>query len=294
MIFNINKNNIKIIIICLIIICIIVCIITYCINKNKTKIVWTYWENVNRDKYPTHIKLCFDTMKKHLGNKLIIVNDKTIHDYIPNLRKDLNKLNIAQKVDYYRIALLYYYGGIWIDADTIVMKNFDDIFDKLKIYDFVGFGCSSDIKKCFNGINKPCNGFMGSKPYGKLITCCFNKLNETLNVKKDNYGYFDLGKIIIWKCLNELYNFDKSYNYYHYSCEYDGSRDKNGYFVSANEHFDKKTTHLLNIDNTFIIALTGNRILNYPEYKWILDCDEKELLYNSYWISELYRKALQL
>ena len=32
--------------------------------------------------------------------------------------------HIAQKVDYYRSVILYHNGGMWIDSDTIVLRNF--------------------------------------------------------------------------------------------------------------------------------------------------------------------------
>ena len=44
----------------------------------------------------------------------------------------LDRLIIQQKVDYYRVLLLNKYGGLYLDADTIVMKNPIEIVNKLK------------------------------------------------------------------------------------------------------------------------------------------------------------------
>ena len=102
-------------------------------------------------------------MKKIL---MLFLNEKTVYNYIPDLRKDLDKkLSIQQKTDYIRIMLLYRYGGIWVDSDTIAMNNFKKITDKLNKYDFVGFGCH--YKNCRNsGYPKPANWVVASKKKG--------------------------------------------------------------------------------------------------------------------------------
>jgi hypothetical protein len=153
--------------------------------------VWTYWENkAGRSEPYSHIQLCFETMKKHYSNyNFIILNPETINLYLPNIRTDLNDLMIAQKVDYYRVALLEKYGGIWVDADTIALTNLDEVFNKLDNgSDFVGFGCTG--KTCFNGYPDPSNGVMGSRKNGRLMNCCLNKLDSMLNADNKNHKYF--------------------------------------------------------------------------------------------------------
>ena len=172
--------------------------------QKTPKNVFTYWENKDGRTEPyAHIKLCFDTMKQHFTNyNFVILNPETIKEYLPNVRSDLNNLMIAQKVDYYRVALLYHYGGIWIDADTIVMKNLNQIFEKLDSgYDYAGFGCTGIV--CFNGYPKPSNWVMASRKNGKLMERCLKKLNEKLDQNNKNHNYFDVGQLLLWECLNE-------------------------------------------------------------------------------------------
>lgn len=264
------------------------------VNKfsESDKIVWTYWENLN-DKTPTHIKLCLDTFKKHLGSKykLIILNENTIKNYLPNVRNDLDNLMIAQKVDYYRIALLYYYGGIWIDADTIIMSNLDDIFEKLKTYDFVGFGCTDYI--CFNGKNQPSNGVLASKKNSILMKLCLEKLNNKLNDKNKlkQLNYYDLGKYIIWESLKELQK-TNNYDYYHYPSEYDGTRDKSGIWLDTNRHFSEEEINLIDENKLFFIFLTNAGINKYQP--WVKNTDINDILYGKYWISKMFRKSLEI
>jgi hypothetical protein len=265
-------------------------------NPKSNKFIWTYWENKSgRTESFAHIKLCFKTMEKHLGKyNLVILDEKTIHNYLPNLRPDLSNYLIAQKVDYYRVALLVRYGGIWIDADTIVMKDLDDIFNKLNKYDFLGFGCTGDI--CFNGYPDPSNGVMASRKNGILMRCVLNKLNKMFDLKSkdktNKFDYFEFGKKIIWDCLDNLLNTNYKYLYYHYTSEYDGSRDNKGKWLHTPEHFSKNNIILLDENKTFFVFLANYEIMHYPENKWILTLSESDILNGPWWISNMYRKAL--
>lgn len=252
--------------------------------------VFTYWENKGDRTEPYgHIKLCFETMKKHYDKyNFVILTPETIKQYIPNIRTDLNDLLIAQKVDYYRVALLYIYGGIWIDADTIVLKNLDEVFDKLDNgYEFTGFGCTG--KKCFNGYPSPSNGVMGSRKNGKLMGCCLKKLDKILDSNNKKHKYFDLGKKVIWECMDDL----KPYDYYHFPSEYDGSRDIDGYWIHTPNHLSKEPTKLLNENKALFIFLANYEIMNDDDNKWFMNLSDKEILTGLWWISDLYRKALK-
>ena len=51
------------------------------------------------------------------------------------------------------MLLLYKYGGLYVDADTIVLRDPIEIIHKLQKYDFVGFGCTGN--RCNYGYGKP-------------------------------------------------------------------------------------------------------------------------------------------
>ena len=258
-------------------------------KTNTPRYVWSYWENKEDRQEPyAHIKLCFETMKKHYNKyNFIILNESTIKHYLPNLRSNLDDLMIAQKVDYYRVALLEKYGGVWVDADTIVLKNLDEVFDKLDNgYDYVGFGCTGKI--CVNGYPDPSNGVMASRKNGRLIQCCLKKLNNMLDAKNKNYKYFDLGKNVIWKCKDELTDYD----YFHFSSEYDGSRDEQGKWVHTPNHLSEIPTKLLDENKAFFIFLANYELMNNEDNKWFLNLNQEQILNGKMWISSLYRKAL--
>ena len=91
-----------------------------------------YWDNLNNKSPPEYITLCINKMKLIFGDSLIIINKHNLKNYVPELPPYFNRIpKIAIKVDYIRIALLYYHGGCYLDADTIVFPKFRDYIENL-------------------------------------------------------------------------------------------------------------------------------------------------------------------
>ena len=99
-------------------------------NKNK---IFTFWEP--KENIPAYIQLCLKTWEKFLPEYEIVVLDysnldkylgKNFYDEI--LYKDFRFHILSDAI---RAALLKLYGGIWLDADTIItsseVKNFFNI-----------------------------------------------------------------------------------------------------------------------------------------------------------------------
>ena len=118
-------------------------------NENgKSKIIFSFWEP--QDKMPGYLALCIKTWKKFLPNYQINILDfNSAKIYLgESIFKNIycEDLNLPTQVDAIRVALLKKYGGIWMDADTIVLNN--DIFNKLKDFELIMFG--SEISKIQN------------------------------------------------------------------------------------------------------------------------------------------------
>ena len=258
-------------------------------NKNVNPYLWLYWENIKTKKTPTIIKLCIESIKNHCKKdfNIILLNEKTIYNYLPNLRKDLDNLLIAQKVDYIRIALLYKYGGIYMDADTIVVRSLLPIIKKLKYYDFVGFGCTG--KYCSNGYPRPSNGVMASRKNSILMKKTLEDLNIILNNKKLKYSYFSLGKNVIWRNISKLQN-TSNYKYYHYDSSYDGTRMINKRWVRY-DYYLNNNIKLLNEQNLFFIMLTNTGCNNKKVCDKLFSMSKKELLNSNTFISRMFRKS---
>lgn len=307
-----SELNYNIVIFLLVVLLFVMCFIIFLINmrsiqnntydmpiKNPSNkpYLFSYWENRNGSR-PPYIDLCFKTFYKQCSNnfQVIILDEKSVLNYLPNLRTDLDKLGLAHKSDYIRIALLFYYGGLWLDADTLVLNNLQEIVDKLNQgVDFLGFGCSYDGCKT-NGYPKPSNGVMASQQYGILIKQCLNKLDRKItnyfddsNPKKE-LGYFDFGKIVIWEELDILMK--NGYSYHHFPAHVDGTRDINGNWIPK-ELIIEKQIQLLDEDKLFFVMLVNSTYCGSdPKYNWFCKKTEQEILEGDYHLARLFKRAL--
>jgi hypothetical protein len=173
------------------------------------------------------------------------------------------------------------------------MSNLKPIIDKLKKYDFVGFGCTGHL--CTNGRMKPSNGVLASKRNSILMKNVLDELDKKLDIKNSEYNYFDLGKLVIWKELNKLVK--DGYDYYHYDSAYDGTRKKNKRWLRPENYFDMDT-EVLDEDKLFFILLTNSGLNHDNKYKVtfekFLKMNQSDILKQEYWISKMFRKSLNL
>lgn len=92
--------------------------------KNE-KYIFTFWEP--KDKMPPYIKLCINTWRKFLPDyKIIILGYDDLNTWLGYDFYDeylYNNFSLDKQSDAIRVALLYKYGGIWMDADTIVTSE---------------------------------------------------------------------------------------------------------------------------------------------------------------------------
>jgi hypothetical protein len=277
-------------------------------NNNVTKsenkpYMWSYWQLMNGTAQPpSYITLCFDIMKRNSAKyfTLIILNEKSVFEYLPDLRKDIDDLPIALKVDYIRIKLLHKYGGLWIDADTIMMTDLKTIADALHNgIDFIGVGCTGGVCKNTDGYGRPSNGVIGSTKNGLLINHCLDNLNKKLDLyyltdkaKRVDFDYFDLGKKIIWEEYDKLMQTNRNYKYYHLPSYADGTRDINGHWVAPNLIFPNHI-ELLDKDRLEVVMLANSEYCgSNPKYNWFCKLPYDEVLNGKYFVSSLFRSAL--
>ena len=99
----------------------------------------------------------------------------------------------AQKADYLRIAILYYYGGFYFDFDTIVLQSIKPWLEKLQDYELVWAN----------------NSNFGGQKGSTFLKICLQVLNHKLN-KSSNLQFIwaELGATIseIKKILSDKIN----------------------------------------------------------------------------------------
>jgi len=257
-------------------------------DYTKKPYMWLYWDNKTDKNNPAIIDLCYDTVVKHCSNSFEIVrlNKDNIESYIPELEHYkiyMKDLIIAHKVDIYRIMLLYKYGGIYLDSDIIVLKDPVEIIDKLKKYDFVGFGCTG--YECKNGYGNPSNWLLASRPNTNLMG---NILNKQLEIIKKNkkLDYHDIGKMLIWQELDNL--FKQEYEYYHYPNTIDGTRDKDGKWVTTQRLFSNEKIEYDNEKDMLFCVYYNSSDLN------INKLTKEEILSKDWNITKFIKKSLQI
>lgn len=139
-------------------------------NKSKSKEfgklpVFVFWAQ-GIDQIPEIVNVCIKKLQTTVPTEnLHILTDSNINYYIdiPSQVLKLKDKSLAHLADYYRVALLERYGGIWIDATTMVKSNFyDDIKFLLKENTvltprYLQKGVSTSISNWFIAVSQPKN-----------------------------------------------------------------------------------------------------------------------------------------
>ncbi len=94
------------------------------IKNDKNDKIWTIWLQ-GEENAPALVKACFRSVRKHCSQELVVLDEKTIFDYIElpdeivQKYKD-GKIAHAHFADICRVELLYRHGGYWLDATGFV------------------------------------------------------------------------------------------------------------------------------------------------------------------------------
>lgn len=229
--------------------------------------VWTYWEG-NRVPY---IDLCLDTIRKYSkGLNFVLLNDNLVKTYL-NLPFKYNKLSVVHKADYIRVALLCKYGGIWLDADTIVLKPLVKLVNFLEKYKFMGFGllCS------------PHTAAIAGKPDSLILNVWLNYINK--EIYKNSIAWGDLGPLALSKVLGQVgaIESDEYYNVTSNFCTPVSCVDWKFFFS------ERKLLEDIIYDETIIVMLY-NKFMKHRLNKY----DREFILSSNMIISRLLRRAL--
>jgi phosphorylcholine metabolism protein LicD len=257
-------------------------------NKEKKPYLWQYWDNMEGKPTPAYIDICLKTVDRHCSDsfEIIRLNKDNIMNYIPEIaewKKQIDDLIIAHKVDFYRIILLYKFGGLYLDADIICLRDPIEIISKLKKYDFVGFGCTGSV--CNLGYSQPSNWILASRPNGTLMANTLDVIMSKLKAET-KFDYHDLGKMVLWEQLDILIK-DHNYEYFHYPNKIDGSRDVNGYWVDTDVVFSNENVIYEDEANMMFFVFYNSGINDK-----IKKMSEKELLGTDWNFAKFAKKAL--
>ncbi len=259
--------------------------------------VWVYWENApGNTEPPAVISLAMQTIIKHNKRSFHVhfLNEKNVFTYLPDLRRDLDtKLTIPQKSDYIRYRLLYKYGGIWLDADTIVFKDLLPLLYKLRWYDYVGFGFHSYANPLIHtGYPFPTTWVMIARKHSPLMHKLMLVTNEEINKHDAKYfqlkqNYLALANAVLMPAVNELLE-KTSWRYYHMS----------SICVEMNSEGKRLNNRIMIMDKPMDLSCVYTRFLmpfyqtatGFPE--WFKQLNQQQILTGNMLISRLFRFSL--
>ena len=148
------------------------------INLNNTKHIFTFWEPSR--KLPGYLKLCIKTWKKFLPEyEIIIIDYNNIYYFLERklISKILfKKMSLPIQADAIRVAILKKYGGIWMDADTIILNR--EFLKEIKGFELVMFG---DHKNKTQNI-----GFIYATKNSSIINDWLNMIINNVNLYKQS------------------------------------------------------------------------------------------------------------
>jgi hypothetical protein len=107
--------------------------------------IFTFWQNESAvSSVPPYILLSLATMRLNLGDSFLLLTPRNIHKYVPRHLIDkrwqfahksghlsAELMHIVATSDFLRMYMVAEHGGVWIDADTIVLSDFRDELSNL-------------------------------------------------------------------------------------------------------------------------------------------------------------------
>lgn len=232
--------------------------------------------------------MCSESKHKYLSESFSLthLNYEILKEMLPNIRKDIydirvkgsnkedNELNrLAIRLGILRVALLKKYGGIWLDSDVVVLKNFHQSISKLlRAYGFIG---------SWDGSGHICNSIMCAKKNSVFISDYWDTINERLNESTELYW----GEIGAY-ALTSLYkqNVNKYHNIVHI---YNNKVFHPISFQNRKILYGTKPLH--KIVNNFTM---GCVLFNNVTPEWFKVMPRNQILRGKMLISALFRRAL--
>ncbi len=108
---------------------------------------------LGNDPYPELIIRCIASWEKNLPDYEIVLWDRMKFDVnaVSWVKEALEHHKYAFACDYIRLHALYTEGGIYLDSDVEVLKNFDDL---LGVKSFIGYESTGDVEPAIIGSEK--------------------------------------------------------------------------------------------------------------------------------------------
>lgn len=171
----------------------------------STRNIFLYWVG----KEYKLIKILRDLINLHstngIGYKVHFITDKNLEKYLNDIPVYFTSLLPAHQADFVRVHLIYEYGGIWLDSDTLVIDSLDTLFDILENKD--GFFMKENNTTL-------CNGIFGSKKQTDLMKLWKMNMRAKLDYFFNNGLQLDwtvVGSVLMRDLFNAYPNLFNNY-----------------------------------------------------------------------------------
>lgn len=129
---------------------------TKAINNDSADKIYTIWLQ-GEENAPALVKACFRSVRKNCVQELVVLDEKTVFDYIRLPEKIMEKrragkIKNAHFADICRVELLYQYGGYWLDATGFVTSPIPDWVSDTDFFMFLTGHAGSPysfVQNCF-------------------------------------------------------------------------------------------------------------------------------------------------
>ena len=120
----------------------------------------------------------------------------------------------VQKGDIARILLVYHYGGIYIDLDVLVLRDFNEILDMSSNKLYITYEPSGQTNALYNSDKYLCNAFFAANKNNSMLKVLLNNIPEYIkNYTENIFQKFDIFggsyfKAIIEDPVNAMFKSD--------------------------------------------------------------------------------------
>lgn len=150
--------------------------------------LFTYWDGPDY----SLIRILRKLMRAHSDHgrnfDLHVVNRASLETYIGELPAGFDEVRYHYQADYIRVELVRRYGGIWVDADTLLLTDLKSLFATLERSKGF-FIIENDISVC--------NGVFGSIPQTDLMRIWSDHARKVFEAKGGGMEWGEIGFLFL-------------------------------------------------------------------------------------------------
>lgn len=156
-------------------------------NKN----VFIYWEGNTPPLISVLRDLIYSFSNKGNNYNVNFINDLNVNEYI-KVCENYWRLEPNHKSDYIRANVIYKYGGIWLDSDTLVTSDLSSLFDILENNE--GFLIKENNELI-------CTGVFGARKGSPFLKEWSERISN--KIKDSNLSWSDIGPTLTHDIFTE-------------------------------------------------------------------------------------------